>query len=433
MDTLHAYGITMSQKTSYRGVDTLAAKSREALQESFKVSPIVITHDNINIAFRTHEERLDKKSHFDSGTAATAFVVPDPSAWYPNNRQQQELIKKTIDTPLTAREIFELELRAAPRLHEDALHFVLAFLKDAPQFHYSTWNHCGDPVFAQPPPVFPLPTGAEHATPQYMFNTMHIEEASVQGNEEVIQEIMKQLGITSAEQQRKFAQENVLVWVGDQLTVVRIRSIKKNHCEDLNSFERLENIQEAFGWFHLQLCFEHNLHNQYYGTQSTPGSIAQAATTLHRKGLGTKSIQGLFHHNIREMLLHMAAARFRNLWCVVGGVAKLHELRDKTPPELHRIATRIVDEFASSKALKAQRKHPDDEHDEVLYQAVQWNRDILDYIILDDAIRSGDVGRLELLLPRLLFRFSGGKNYKYATEILETLYGLVHSWTPEVK
>jgi hypothetical protein len=37
------------------------------------------------------------------------------------------------------------------------------------------------------------------------------------------------------------------------------------------------------------------------------------------------------------------------------------------------------------------------------------------------------------MLPHLLFRFIGGRNSNYATEILELLQGLHREWTPEVR
>lgn len=53
-----------------------------------------------------------------------------------------------------------------------------------------------------------------------------------------------------------------------------------------------------------------------------------------------------------------------------------------------------------------------------------WNADVLPYLELREAIWTGDVGRMEDLLPTLLFHFTGGGNHKYATKILELLQGL---------
>ncbi|CDO69446.1 hypothetical protein BN946_scf184817.g6 [Trametes cinnabarina] len=62
-----------------------------------------------------------------------------------------------------------------------------------------------------------------------------------------------------------------------------------------------------------------------------------------------------------------------------------------------------------------------------------WNRNVLYYLALDNAMRGGDIGLMEDLLPHLLFRFAGGGNHKYAVEILELLQGLHREWPDDVK
>jgi hypothetical protein len=62
-----------------------------------------------------------------------------------------------------------------------------------------------------------------------------------------------------------------------------------------------------------------------------------------------------------------------------------------------------------------------------------WNADVLPYLQLRDAIKVGDIGRMQDLLPTLLFRFAGGGNSKYTIEILELLQGLKCEWTDEIK
>jgi hypothetical protein len=62
-----------------------------------------------------------------------------------------------------------------------------------------------------------------------------------------------------------------------------------------------------------------------------------------------------------------------------------------------------------------------------------WNSDVLSYLELRNAIKTGDVGRMEDLLPTLLFRFAGGGNSKYAIEILELLQGLRREWPEDIK
>jgi hypothetical protein len=53
------------------------------------------------------------------------------------------------------------------------------------------------------------------ATHQYMLDLLHIEEASYEGNDKVLGEWFRLLQVDPTGQQ-------LLVWVGDQLTVARI-------------------------------------------------------------------------------------------------------------------------------------------------------------------------------------------------------------------
>jgi hypothetical protein len=264
-----------------------------------------------------------------------------------------------------------------------------------------------------------------------MLNTAHIEEASYEGNDRVLKKWWRQLKLDSPDKQKQTGEEKVIVWVGDQLTVSRLRGLQKFRCNDLNSFERLAFIKEVFGWFHAQIAFEHSLHSQYYGTQLGFGLI-HAFDLLKRKGLQSPTVEGTFHHHLKEGLLHISEARFRDLWCVIGKVDKLADLRSRTPEQLYALAIKIVDDHASTAALQKMAANKS-RKDELLYQSTQMARDLLDYVNFDAAIKTGDVGTLQDLLPRLLFRFIGGKNKNYAIEILELLQGLHREWPPDLK
>ncbi len=62
-----------------------------------------------------------------------------------------------------------------------------------------------------------------------------------------------------------------------------------------------------------------------------------------------------------------------------------------------------------------------------------WHHDILQYIVLDGAIKHSDIRIMEDMLPQLLFHFQGGGNSKYAMEVLELLQALHWEWPEEVK
>jgi hypothetical protein len=56
--------------------------------------------------------------------------------------------------------------------------------------------------------------------------------------------------------------------------------------------------------------------------------------------------------------------------------------------------------------------------------------DLLDYLDLDDAMKVGDIGRIQ---DHLLFRFVGGGNKNYAMEILELLQGIHCEWPSDLR
>jgi hypothetical protein len=153
---------------------------------------------------------------------------------------------------------------------------------------------------------------------------------------------------------------------------------------------------------------------------------------LNRKGLNKVMTQGPFHHHLDEALHHIATAHLREDWCQIAGVENLAELREKSAEELKQLSEKIVQERACSEALDAQDKKPDNEKDEELCQIIMWNQDILYYLILDQAMKEGDVGLMEQLLPQLLYRFVGGGNSKCAIEVLELMEGLYVEWPEEI-
>ncbi|KAK6974261.1 hypothetical protein R3P38DRAFT_2584438, partial [Favolaschia claudopus] len=62
----------------------------------------------------------------------------------------------------------------------------------------------------------------------------------------------------------------------------------------------------------------------------------------------------------------------------------------------------------------------------------QFPRDLLPYLTLVAAIKSGDVEIIEALLPTFLFRVIGGGNSNYQEEALELLNGLNVDWPQSV-
>ncbi|KAF8168910.1 hypothetical protein BJ912DRAFT_862407 [Pholiota molesta] len=310
-------------------------------------------------------------------------------------------------------------------------YYILRFLLDAPDFNLKTYGARNSEHFKPPAPIYALPCGEKHRTLQYLLGTVNIPEASYENNEKLIKQWLDQLGWNSPEEQQKTGIERIVAWCGDQLTMDRLRGLFKYHAEDLNPFERLDYTVLVFGWLHCQMAFANSLYKQYFGTTQGRG-LHQAFVLLEKKGLTKLQTKGPFHHDLEEALYEVAEAHFREDWLEVTKTTSLSELRKYTPAELRSFAKTMVRRRASTEALNQMDRDPE-KRDEQLRQIIMWNRDILQYIILDHALSDGDVGVVENMLPHLFFRFQGGGNGKYAGEILELLQGLHREWNPEVR
>lgn len=432
LDFMHTLGITMSHSWSVRAFRKISARALEQLREMVRVHPWRIGHDNLNLPFVAYSQRLNNQSHFDSGTVGSIFIKPSAPREPPLSAMElREAQREGRKQPLTAVDLARLDRDAAPRLHEWKVYYALRYLLDSPEFGLDTYTHRKDPILQAPPSLRQLPHGAEHVTKQWVLETLHLDESTYEGTDSIINSYLHMLDLDSDEDLRATSLDQVLVWIGDQLTVERMRGLANYRCEDRNSFERLDWILTSFGWFHLLMTYANSLHKQYFGTTSGRG-LRHAFALLHRRGLQSAQIKGTFYHHLHEGIEHVAEARLLTAWHALTGAVKLSDLCDKTPADLKALAEELVLRYASNDALEDHDMLPDNQQDGLLRQSIMWNRDILPYLMLNDAIKRGDVGMMEGLLPHMFFRFSGSGNNKYAGEILELLQGLHREWSPSV-
>lgn len=402
------------------------------VKKHIKDSPWFISHDNFNTPFRVFSQRTDNQGEFANGTAATVYVKPNvPRLPKGLGQLLKQRRAEGQQQTLTELEVFDLAQNSYPVIQHHIIYQVLQFLIESPEFDLKTYSRRDHELLKPPPPVDQLPVGPEHATLQYLLGSVGIPEASYEDNARLINEWLGQLGISTDDARKKLSDEEFVVWVGDQLTVDRLRGLFKFRAEDENSFDRLDFVVLAFGWFHLQMAWATSIHKQYLGTSQSRG-LKQAFLLLEKKGLTKPLIKGPFHHDLEEALFHISEAQIRVDWLEEGNVEQLADLRKYTPQQLYKLAEKIVKNRASSEAIDSIDAQPEEQRDDEFRQVAMWNRDMLQYIVLARAIQNGDVGLMEAMLPHLLFRFLGGGNSKYANEVIELLQGLHKEWPKDV-
>lgn len=209
-------------------------------------------------------------------------------------------------------------------------------------------------------------------------------------------------------------------WVGDSLTVQRLRQLQRMKADDSNFLERLQHLVLAFGWMHLDMNLCNSIFYHSYSETSNSG-LARDAAALRRSGLKkpTRS-RGPPYHIADEFFQHTTTARMRELWLWASGTTTIDDLvtwvNKSTHKEIQQAAERIWNERTSNRALEAHKNDPS------LCNSIAINRDLLLRHEVWYAIQHGDVGRMEYALPHLLLFFSGAGSSNYAREIAEVLH-----------
>ncbi|KAJ7715201.1 hypothetical protein B0H16DRAFT_1435173 [Mycena metata] len=431
-DALHALGLVMSHKWTANSFGVLSDRAMAEVRRLVHESPWNINHDNVDFPLRVFSQRLHNQTHFISGCAATVWILPERAALsLQANRLFQIHRALNCDKMFDYADVLYGNATVDARMEEQDSYFVLRLILDSPDF--KDYPGHGAAAFNPPLPVHKLPTGPEEAVTGFILHTVPYEEASYEGTIRCMLEWFRQLLLNTEDEQKRTALQRIIAWLGDQLTVDRLRGLWKYRHEDYNSYDRMDWMIPVFGWFHLVMALANSLHKQYLSTSANVGSLRQAFDVLKWKGLISQATKGPFWHNLDEAINHISEAHFRACWLVTANVESLADLKTQTPTQLRDMSRKIIREHASREALVHLDRLPEAQRDHTKRQWTMWNADVLPYLQLRNAIKVGDIGRMQDLLPTLLFRFAGGGNPKYAGEILELLQGLNREWTPEIK
>ncbi|KAJ6459043.1 hypothetical protein C8R45DRAFT_1183127 [Mycena sanguinolenta] len=397
-DTLHALGLTMSNKWTGNAVSRISAAATAKMKDLMDSFPWLMSYDNVRITFRVFAQRVDSNTIHGNGTAGTVYIKRSAKPLLSTiNQALKDMRLAGMANPLTALDIFDLAEAADTRRYPHTVYLVLRYLFDAPDFNFATFKlviiHC--------------------CNDQPQFGS---SKASYDDNSKLIDEWLRQLGLSTPELREKIGLQEVMTWVGDQLTVDRLRNLFRFRSEDDNSFERLDWLVVSPGWLHIQMAFANSLHKQHLGT-GNGRRLSAAFDVLARRGLQTSHTEDVFFHDLSEVLHIAAEAQVRELWLQVGKVESLAALPKLEPQALVTMAEKIVAHHASNNALT---------------QSIMFLRDVFPFIILWSAVRTGDIGIMEDMIPLMLYRFVGGKNSNYSGEMLELLQGLNREWPPEL-
>lgn len=289
---------------------------------------MVWLYDNVNVALRVSEQRLDNQNQFESGTALTVIFLPEEAR---KLMKRKELDAKRREgskiKPNLSRYLGHSHLAPTKPF---LIHHLLDILLSSPAFE--NYKERDADCLKAPPPISKIErAGSDSDIKVFMLRTVKIDEKDYEGNEKIIPgEFMKQLDLWLERWIKKFAEEGLIPVIGDQLTIERLMGIYKSHAEDPNGLDRRDAFLFIFGWFHLKMTFALSLHRQFLGTTSGFG-LAHVFSRLGRKGLQDPATKGPFHHHLHEALIHSLHAHVLCAFLEVSGKEKLEDLASATP------------------------------------------------------------------------------------------------------
>ncbi|KAJ7643853.1 hypothetical protein FB45DRAFT_975568 [Roridomyces roridus] len=289
---------------------------------------------------------------------------------------------------------------------------------------------------------------------------MEIDESSITGNIEVVEEIMRVLGFkTDDPEYAKY----ILLIAGDQLTVARQRSILNVCLGHESAPHSWRHIVLIPGLFHAKIADCHGVLETHFGkpTVRSPGSLGFHNTVLDRLPITLTSLPPF--RTCRDLIMVSLYSRVLHCLLLVSGkdsldecarsiksydtlvdyakkiystyadVDRVQELREKRIPEERQRdaaakAAKKGGESAGKEPLPHVRKG-----DMVFENGVLFLRDALITREFSDAVKAGDSGRIVMVLRMWACSYRGNGRTKYAHEMLHLLHNLINVWTEELR
>lgn len=403
-------------------------------------------YDNINMMFKIAEQILGRSDSQQNGTCATAFELYGASL---DDMKTADVLESFVKAPPLAIEDMLLSDQENTDLSARLEHTVLRIVAAYGGERFARFRNQIDATLPVTEDKIPV-----HKTAIYPLPAMNIDESSTTGNADVLAKIFKNLDLdmNSPEFTRY-----VKVVSGDQLSIARIRSLVQNRAGH-------ETLGRSFLWalcmpglFHYKMAATHGLLELHYGTQSQsdPGSLVNHNTSLNRKPIVLTSFPPF--RTARDLIFVSLYARVLHCLLLVSGCDSLDVYASKTSfADLQAHAKAVVAQYANAQVAQRVREKREEERraweaarqeqvpsqgpeddtekfvpkegDEVLENAILYMRDGLVMREYNDAVKSGDSGRVVTVLKLWALAFRGSGRTKYAYEMLHLIHNLTHVW-----
>jgi hypothetical protein len=390
ISVLQKAGVSVSYDSIQRALGSLTKSHLKKVREVVKREEggFLIGYDNINMAFRRHDQHFDNKDTFENGATATLVVTAQ--------KPTVDMSKDYTDQ-LSMEDLYPTREQSARLSTTYCYHLTEVLVRRVKGFEHNPF-----PVQVLSPPSLAK-------TEMYPLPSMHIDQSTVDGNRDILEEIMEKATQLNPE----WFERRRLILAGDQLTLSRIRSIARLRWDEPKAYHRLEWAIPVVQLFHLQMLFAKTIFKTHHGQNDkkpTPGSLGHFLRVLERKRI---SLDKSNFHDLDQFLRQ-----------VFDGVVLLIWEAEFLPADMETsaVSASIQDEVRT-KAEHITRKYLSTaRHSSICNQqsknAALFIRDMLHYLELGSAIKAGDIGRIGDSIRWITILLQAGSTQNYANELL---------------
>ncbi|KAF8173450.1 hypothetical protein BJ912DRAFT_1024853 [Pholiota molesta] len=396
----------------------------------------ITVYDNINMMIRVAEQVLGRKNAQENGTCAT--VIPLHNATL-EDIETRHLDNGVMNASLLKLEDLQLTENESQLMHDALVHTVLSVIVRYGGDGFNIWKDELEKDLPRSEDTIEV-----HKSSLHPLKSMEIDENTITGNIQIIEEINAQLKLDSGTPD---FQKYVKIIAGDQLTIARQRAITGIRVGHEIGLQMWKHFVLVTGLFHAKIADTHGTLLTHFGVSShrSPGSLAFHNTCLTRLPIVLTSLPSF--RVCRDLIYVSLYARILHCLLLVSGKDSLETYiqQVKSWAEMKHHATEILTRFANADRVQELREPRNEatrkivplptelQGDVVFENACLFMRDALLTRLFANAIKSGDSGLVILVLKQWVFSYRGNGRTKYAHEMLHLFHNLTHVWTKNLR
>ncbi|KAJ6456466.1 hypothetical protein C8R45DRAFT_943662 [Mycena sanguinolenta] len=398
MEVLAHAGLAVSYTTIITHVKQLSKEGLQKIRDVCKSCMVQMVWDNLNIAFKVSAQRLDAKSHFDSGTTSTVIPVFDPSTGQHAIYGTLPLsMKPPRERTLPVLDWCPQDVRPSPESAAQLSNSCFWQLKRMALEHIPGVSDELKKSLGDCPEVNQIPL---HKSIQYPLPALKEDESTLEGTFTVYTRNLQTMGMDD----EQLEAHGLMFDDGDLLTDSlkekarlhwQLESARRNSSTPIAG---MKASVRRWGLFHAQMAGCRLTINEHWGMPNSlwPGGLWwEHNKLLKRKPLmagwgGKKATEWKPTHELIHISLPAHIVDGFRIYCGHDSLSEWAE--STTVAEFDMVAKTVFDKLFSTTAVNGLRTRR--ERDFTLENAILYNRDALFYIEFTRAIKKGDIGRV---------------------------------------